>query len=151
MHHDKNSWRRYAIAGFILIFGCSIAAISAAHFNGKEARAVAKAGNSSENIATVSPSQHETIKASVLSDNPSAYKIDVKKMANMGVNEEAPTFAVYITDSVPSTCGDFRDLKLPYKKPSKYEREFNLSEHKEVLSALDQYGCVVMKNIPPAG
>ena len=102
-------------------------------------------------IATVSPREHQTIKASVISKNPSAYKINVKKMANMGVNEEAPTFAVYITSSVPSRCGDFRKLELPYKKPTKYEREFNLSEHEEVLQALDRYGCVVMRNIPPAG
>lgn len=150
MHHKHPKAARFLIAGAILILGCMVAAFAANHMRTDKDGSDGKSGDS-EKVSTVSPSDHETIKASVLSDNPSAYKIDVKKFANMGVNEEAPTFAVYITESVPARCGDFRDLELPYKKPTKYERQFDLSEHKEVLAALDHYGCVVMKNIPPAG
>ena len=101
-------------------------------------------------IATVSPKAHEAIKATVVNDSPGSFTIDVEKMANLGADQEAPTFAIYMTDSLPKTCGDFRELELPYKKPEKYIRKFDLSDHKDVLAAIDKYGCVVMKNVPPA-
>lgn len=97
---------------------------------------------------TVSPEEHQAIKASVLDPTPANYTIDVKKFANMGVDEDAPTFAVYITSRLPKDCGDFRDLELAYAKPDKYKRQFDLSKHQKVIEALDQYGCVVMRNIP---
>lgn len=111
----------------------------------KESKVKADAG-----IATVSPKDHETIKATVVNDSPGAFTIDVEKLANLGADQEAPTFALYMTDTLPKTCGDFRQLELPYKKPEKYIRKFDLSAHKDVLAAIDKYGCVVMKNVPPA-
>lgn len=149
MHHEPHSFIRYFIALFIIVMGCTVAALSAAHYDTgmKEGEKVSL--QPSEKITTISPNGHQKIKASVLDKNPASYKIDVRKLANLNVNQEAPTFAVYITSSAPAQCGDFRKLELPYKKPSKYERQFNLSQHKEVLDALDEYGCVVMRNIPP--
>ena len=102
-------------------------------------------------IAAVSPQEHQAIRASVINATPSNYTIDVRKFANIGVNEDAPTFAVYVTNSLPSKCGDFRGEDLPYWKPSKYKRTFNLQGHDDVLKAIDSYGCVVIKNIPPHG
>lgn len=101
-------------------------------------------------IATVSPSDHQPIKADVINDDPAHFTINVKKIANMNADDNADTFAVYTSTSVPKQCGDFRDLELPYQKPEKYKRVFDLSDHPEVLSAIDHYGCVVMKNIPPS-
>jgi hypothetical protein len=144
MHHLKS----FIAVGLVSVMGFSIATLAANYMgDGREAGA----GNPSASYAVISPNGHQEIKASVINDDPSSYKIDVKKLANMGVNEEAPTFAVYTKSSLPSQCGDFRNLELPYKKPTKYEREFNLSGHPEVLNALDSYGCVVMRNIPPNG
>ncbi len=151
MHHQhslKHKIKNFFIITFIIVMGCTVAAFAATRMmNGQEA---GSNGKDDGKISTISPSGHQAIKASVLDTNPSAYKINVKKIANMNVNEEAPTFAVYIKGSLPGRCGDFRKLELPYKKPTKYEREFNLSQHKEVLDALNRYGCVVMRNIPPA-
>lgn len=109
----------------------------------------ADAKSMSRYVRTVSPQNHQPIKASVLDDTPKHYTIDVKKFANLGANQEAPTFAVYVTSTLPARCGDFRNLAIPYKKPGKYKRVFNLSSHPDVLSAINKYGCVVMKNIPP--
>ncbi len=143
--HNLN---RFMIVAFIAAAGLSIAAFAATRMQNGEGSSVMTA---SGNFSVTSPGGHETIKASVLNNDPSAYRINVKKLANMDVNQEAPTFAVYIRSSIPSKCGDFRDLELPYKKPTKYEREFNLSDNPEVLEALKSHGCVVMRNIPSKG
>lgn len=110
----------------------------------------ADAKSMSRYIRTVSPNNHQPIKATVLDDTPKHYTIDVKKFANLSADQEAPTFAVYVTDSLPPRCGDFRNLAIPYKKPEEYKRVFNLNSHPDVLTAIGKYGCVVMKNIPPA-
>jgi len=102
-------------------------------------------------LATISPEGHQAIAASVINDDPARYTIDVRKFSNIGVDENAPTFAVYLTNSLPSKCGDFRDLELNYSKPDKYKRVFNLSEQEKVVRAIDEYGCVVMRNIPSGG
>ncbi len=115
------------------------------------ARAVKPEAKSPDNaqVATVPSSDHEAIKAEILDKDPAHFTIDVEKMANMNANDNADTFAVYTASSVPDECGDFRELELPYEKPEEYKRTFDLSDHPEVLDALDSYGCVVMKNIPP--
>jgi hypothetical protein len=136
----------------VLMLGWGVATVSAANFhNGKITAGVHNEEDRTQRISTISPEGHQLIKASVVNETPSSFQINVKKLANMNVNEEAPTFAVYTSSKAPNQCGDFRKLSMPYKKPSKYEREFNLSEHPEVLKALDKYGCVVMRNIPPKG
>ncbi|MCD8563131.1 MAG: hypothetical protein LRY54_03610 [Alphaproteobacteria bacterium] len=102
----------------------------------------------SENLKTVPPYAHEAVRASVVNTEPTSYTIDVKTVANIGVNEDAPTFAIYITRRLPDTCGDFRKLELPYTRPGKYKRQFDLSHHKDVIRALNTYSCVVIRNIP---
>lgn len=134
---------------FLIVALC--AAIMVA--GGLVARAVkpseADTKGASDKIATVSASDHETIKAEVLNDDPSEFTIDVEKLANINADDNAETFAVYTSSSKPDTCGDFRELELPYEKPEEYKRVFDLSDHPEVIEALDSYHCVVMRNIPP--
>lgn len=101
-----------------------------------------------EALKVISPQGHQPIKAEIIDPSPSHLTINVKKLANVGVNEEAPTFAVYTGASLPARCGDFTHLEIRYKKPSKYTRVFNLSRNRDVLKAINSYGCVVMKNIP---
>lgn len=101
-------------------------------------------------IVAVPPAEFQAIRASVVNKNPANYTIDVRKLANIGADEDAPYFAVYLTNTLPPKCGDFRTLDLNYSKPAKYKRAFDLSAHPEVLKAIRAYGCVVMRNIPPA-
>jgi hypothetical protein len=124
------------------------ASIAVAGYGFTSSQAGAK--SMSRYVRTVSPGNHQPIKATVLDDTPKHYTIDVKKFANLSADQEAPTFAVYVTNSLPKRCGDFRNLAIPYKKPEEYKRVFNLSNHPDVLTAIGKYGCVVMKNIPPA-
>lgn len=98
-------------------------------------------------------SAHQPVKVEVQNRDPANFTINLKKIANLGVDQKARTFALYTTSSVPDRCGDFRKLDIDYKKPDKYHRVFNLSGNPEVLKALDQYGCVVIPNkpkLPPA-
>lgn len=90
----------------------------------------------------------EQVKANVVNNNPKDFTIDVYSLANMFVDQEAPEFAVYITTSAPKLCADVRDTKLPYTKPEKYLRRFDLSKHQNIQDALEKYRCVVIKNIP---
>jgi len=97
---------------------------------------------------TVPSEGHEAVLASIVNPAPENFVINVRKLANLGVDEDAPTFAVYTTGRVPETCGDFRALELPYEKPEKYTRRFDLAKHTDVITSLEKHGCVVMKNIP---
>lgn len=99
-------------------------------------------------IATTSPENHQPIKAEVIDSSPENYTIDVHSLSNLGVDENADTFAVYTASSLPKTCGDFSDTDLSYNKPEKYKRSFDLSENPEVLSAIEQYQCVIVPNKP---
>ena len=102
----------------------------------------------------VAPSSgHQPIKAQIVNPNPSHFEINLKKAANMGADQKAKTFAMYTTSAVPAQCGDFTAETISYQKPDKYHRVFNLTEKPEVLSALKEYGCVIITNkpaLPPA-
>ncbi len=89
---------------------------------------------------------HQPIKAEIIDSNPSHFTIDVEKFANRGANDKAPTFAVYISENPPRTCADFSNMNLGYTKPERYKRKFDLSDHTEILKALDKYKCIVVKN-----
>jgi hypothetical protein len=102
-----------------------------------------------QDIATTSPDGHQAIKAKIIDANPAQYTINVRTLANFGANENAPTFAVYTSARPPAQCGDFSNLEITYQKPTKYTRVFNLTRHRDVLKAINAYGCVVIKNIPP--
>lgn len=100
-------------------------------------------------IPSIDPHEFQPIRASITNPDPGKFTIDVRKLANIGANEDAPIFAVYTSSSIPTKCGDYRDLELPYWKPSKYKRTFDLRDHPEVLKAINAYQCVAIRNIPP--
>lgn len=99
-------------------------------------------------VALVEPSKFQPIKASVTNDDPANYTINVKSISNLGVNEDAAVFAIYISSSAPPECADFTHLSLRYWKPGKYLRTFDLSDNPEVIDAIHAYQCVAVRNIP---
>lgn len=139
----------YGIAFAMLLVLCGLAAAGRAKISGDHERAEASAASS--NISLISPEQFQPIRADIVNDSPSEFTIDVEHLANIGADDNAPVFAVYTKSDLPAQCGDFRDLELNYQKPSKYTRAFDLRRHKVVLEAINSYGCVVMRNIPPKG
>jgi hypothetical protein len=141
--------KNYLIVVAMLLVLCGLAAAGRAKINDNTARETNKAAK--HDIALVAPSEFQPIRADILNDSPSHFTIDVENLANIGADEEAPVFAVYTQSNLPDKCGDFRDLELSYSKPSKYKRSFDLSAHKDVLDAINAYGCIVMRNIPPKG
>ena len=99
-------------------------------------------------ISTVSPANHEPVKFSVQNADPSHFTINLKKVANLSVNQDTKTYALYKTAALPDRCGNFLKSDMDYQKPDKYHRIFDLSQKPEVLKALDKYGCVVIPNKP---
>lgn len=102
----------------------------------------------------VSPAQgHQPVKVKVTNQNPDKFTISLKSFANLGVNKKAKTYVMYNTSSVPEKCGDFSKLDVNYKKPDKFTRIFDLSDKKEVIQAMNEYGCIIIPNkpkLPPA-
>jgi hypothetical protein len=139
----------YAIAFAMLLVLCGLATAGRMKISGSSDRN--HDAKTSGDFALVAPDEFEPIRADITSDNPSKFTIDVENLANISADDDAPVFAVYVDSSLPDQCGDFRELKLDYKKPSKYERQFDLSQHEEVLNAIHSYGCVVMRNVPSKG
>lgn len=93
--------------------------------------------------------EHETVKARIVDPDPHNFTFSVRSLTNILVDDEAPTFAIYISSDTPETCADFSDIKLNYIKPTKYRRVFNLSGHGNILKALEKYQCIVVKNAAP--
>lgn len=141
--------KNYLIAVAMLLVLCGLAVAGRAKINDNTARESEKAA--AKDIALISPEEFEPIRAEILNDSPKKFTIDVENLANLGADDEAPVFAVYTQSSMPAQCGDFRELELNYKKPEKYKRRFDLSDHPDVLEAINSYGCIVMRNIPPKG
>ncbi len=134
----KGGFKNYLIAAVMLVALCSLAIAGRAKISEKTPEV--------KGITSVDPNEFEPLRASVVDNSPSNYTIDVRKFSNIGVNEEAPYFSVYISENVPKQCGDFRNLDLPYEKPEKYKRTFNLSDHEDVLKAIDTYKCIVIRS-----
>lgn len=139
--------KRFAIATVMLTTLCGLAVTGRAMVSDHDGHRTKPTPHGKYGL--VSPQGFQPIRAEILSDSPSHFTIDVKKLANLGANEDAPVFAVYTKSTVPDMCGDFRKLSISYKKPSKYQRVFDLSRHEDVLEAINTHGCVVMRNIPP--
>ena len=141
MVSGEEKLKRYLSAIVMFVVLCSLAVSGRAMIAGKD---------DIPDLPSISPEGHEPIRASVINPNPANYTIDVRKFANIGVNEDAATFAVYIGSSLPTKCGDFRDVELPYWKPGKYKRSFNMSGEEKILRAFEGYGCVVLRNTSQA-
>tara|TARA_B100001750_G_scaffold245879_1_gene266611 strand:+ start:980 stop:1366 length:387 start_codon:yes stop_codon:yes gene_type:complete len=103
-----------------------------------------------EQIAMVDTNRFQPIKAEVVNSEPSNFTINVRNFANMGVDQKADIFTVYTASSKPEQCADFRDVELPYTKPEKYLRQFDLSNQPDIMKAIEDTQCVAIKNIPPS-
>lgn len=129
--------KKYASAVIMLVVPCGLAGAGRAKI----------AGSSHElGIPTASPVGHEALRADIINDKPSSFTLDVQQFANIGVSEDAESYAVYTNGTLPATCGDFSAEDLTYWQPSKYTRTFDLRGHKDVLKALDEYGCIIVKS-----
>ena len=96
----------------------------------------------------ISIDNYEPVRAEIVNSDPSQFTINVRNLSNIGVDQKAEYFSVYTTSSKPENCADFTNENLPYEKPEKYLRQFNLSDQPEILEAIESVGCVAMKNIP---
>lgn len=134
--------RRYASAFVMLVVLCSLAV---------SGRAMITETGDIPDLPAISPEGFQPLRASIINSDPARFTIDVRKFANIGVDEDAPNFALYTGSTLPTKCGDFRDLELAYWKPSKYRRTFDLSKEEKLVRAIDGYGCVVLRNGPSAG
>lgn len=133
---------RYASAFIMLVVLCSLAV---------SGRAMIVEKDDIPDLPSVSPEGFEPLRASIVDRNPARFTIDVRKFANIGVDEDAANFALYTKNTLPAKCGDFRDVELSYWKPSKYRRIFDLSGEEKLMRAIDGYGCVILRNRPSAG
>ena len=135
---NKDGFQNYLIAAVMLVSLCMLAVAGRAKIVEKDVDL--------PSVSAVSPDEFEAVRASIIDKEPSRYTIDVRKFANVGVDEDAEFYALYTQQNLPGQCGDFRNLELPYSKPDKYKRVFNLSDHDDVLKAIDAYGCIVVRN-----
>lgn len=129
--------KRYASAIIMLVVLCSLAV---------SGRAMIAVDDDIPGIPSIAPIGYEGLRASIISANPGSFTVDVRKFANIGVDKEAPYFALYIRSSLPAKCGDFRALDAPHWSPSKYRKSFDFRGQENVIKALKVYGCVVLRN-----
>ena len=101
-----------------------------------------------DDFKLVATNDYEPVKAKIIDSTPENFTINVKNLSNLGVDQDAPVFAVYTSGSKPSECADFTTVKITYKKPEKYLRLFDLSDKPEIVSAIEKQQCVAIKNIP---
>ena len=129
--------KRYISAIIMLVALCSLAVSGRAKIADKD---------DIPGIPSLSPEGHEPIRASIIKDDPAAFVLDVRKFANIGVDEAAQSFAIYIGNALPGKCGDFRDRDVPNWAPIKYRRTFDFRGNEDMIRGLNGYGCIVIRN-----
>lgn len=129
--------KKYLSAIVMLVVLCGLAGAGRAKISHDE---------SDLGIPTTSPVGHEPLRADVVNTKLANFTLDIQQFANIGTSEEAPTYAVYTKGTLPATCGDFSNTEITYWQPSKYKRTFDLRRHKDVVKALDEYGCIIVRN-----
>ena len=75
--------RRYASAIIMLVVMCSLAV---------SGRAMISEKDDIPDLPSVSPEGFEPLRASIINNNPAQFTIDVRKFANIGVDEDAANF-----------------------------------------------------------
>jgi len=133
----KEAIRKYLSAIIMMVMLCGLAGIGRAKINRDEKYI---------GVPVASPMGHEALRADIVNDKTSSFTIDLQQFANIGVSEDAPTYAIYTTSTLPANCGDFTGTDLPYWESSKYKRTFDLRGHRDVIKALDSYGCIIVKS-----
>jgi hypothetical protein len=101
-------------------------------------------------LPSIAPQEFDAVRADIVNDEGGVIVFNVRKFANIGVDETAPFFAVYTGKSLPAKCGDVRNLDLSYWSPSRYRRAFDVGGAPEFRQALDGYGCAVIRNMRAA-
>lgn len=133
----ENTMKKYGSAVIMLVVLCGLAGAGRAKIAGHQADI---------GVPTISPAGHEPLRADIINSKLSSFTLDIQQFANIGVSEDAPTYAVYTNGSLPATCGDFSEADITYWQPSKYRRSFDLRGHDDVVKALDEYGCIIVKS-----
>lgn len=96
---------------------------------------------------SVHTSEFESVRAIVLDETPEKFTISVDLPQNIVVKRNADFYAVYTSRDEPDYCADFREENMNYKRPSQFQREFDLSARQDVLEALNEFKCVLVPNI----
>lgn len=134
--------KKYTSAIIMMIVLCGLASAG---------RAKISPGEKDIGIATASPAGHARLRADIINKKPSNFTLDIQQFANIGVRDDAPTYAIYTDKNLPNTCGDFSDRDITYWEPSKYKRSFDLRSHKDVVKAFKEYGCVIVRSNQSTG
>lgn len=140
--NGEKTMQKYLSAIVMLVVLCGLAVTARAMIGVKE---------DLPGLPSMAPEGNQVLRASVVSKNPAHYTLDIRKFANIGVNQDAPTYAIYTGNSLPVKCADLRGEDVSYWKPSKYKRTFDLRGHEDVIKGIEGYGCVVIRNLPTAG
>lgn len=133
----NDTLKKYLSAIIMLVVLCGLAGAGRAKISNNE---------QDLGIQTASPVGHEPLRADIVNTKLSNFTLDIQQFANIGTSEEAQTYAVYTKGTLPGTCGDFSQAELTYWEPSKYKRSFDLRGHKDVVKALDKYGCIIVRS-----
>jgi hypothetical protein len=134
---SNDALKKYMSAIIMLIVLCGLAGAG---------RAKIASHSADLGIPTAPPTEHTRLRASIVDEKLSRFTLDIQQFANIGVRDNAPTYAIYTQKSLPSTCGDFSSRDITYWEPSKFKRSFDLRKHKDVAKAFKEYGCVIVKS-----
>lgn len=132
--------KRYVSAIVMLLVLCSLAV---------SGRAMIAVDDDIPGIPSLPPVGYEGLRAGIVSAEPARFTLDVRKFANIGVDQDAPYFAVYVRSALPTKCGDFRTLEAPHWSPSKYRQAYDLRGQEKAITALRAYGCIILPNPTP--
>lgn len=135
---SNETFRKYGAAIIMVILLCGLASAGRAK--------IASHNNTDLGIPTGSPADHARLRAEIVNEKPSRFTLDIQQFANIGVRDDAPTYAIYTHKNLPSACGDFSERDITYWEPSKYKRSFDLRSHKDVVTAFKEYGCVIVRS-----
>lgn len=129
--------KKYGSAIIMLVVLCGLASAGRAKIASQEPDL---------GVALASPADHSRLRANIVDQRLSRFTLDIQQFANIGVRDDAPTYAIYTQKTLPSACGDFSGREITYWEPSKYKRSFDLRSHKDVVAAFEKYGCVIVRS-----
>lgn len=135
--YDKGQMKKYGSAIVMLVVLCGLAGAGRAKITGDQ--------DIADDISLSSPMGHTPLRADIIDKKLSNFTLDVQQFANIGVSENAASYAVYTNRSMPATCADFSERSLTYWQPSKYKRSFDLRQNKDVVQAIEKFGCIIVR------
>ena len=133
----QDDMKKYLSAIIMLVVLCGLAGAGRAKISHEE---------KDLGFPVAASAEHEPLRAEIVSDRPASFTFDLQQFANIGVSENAESYVIYTASMLPPSCGDFTGQDLTYWEPSKYKRTFDLRGHKDVIKALESYGCIIVKS-----